>query len=82
MVKYLDQIYEYYASGQFFKNVHGIDGQMVYERAVSGDKQAISMYTEMGYHLGKAIQMIIYTYDVRLIIIGGSLKYSWAFYSE
>ncbi len=81
MVRYLDHIYEYYASGQFFKNVYGIDGTIVFERAATGNAEALAMYNEMGYHLGKAIQMIMYTYDVGLIILGGSVKKAWPHFS-
>ncbi len=81
MVRYLDHIYEYYASGQFFKNVYGIDGTIIFERAATGNAEALAMYNEMGYHLGKAIQMIMYTYDVGLIILGGSVKKAWPHFS-
>jgi glucokinase len=81
MVDYLDKYYEYYASGQFFQNVYNIDGQEVYKKAGQGDKQTLKMYEEMGVHLGNAVKMILYTYDAELIIIGGSLKNAWNYYS-
>jgi glucokinase len=82
MVKYLDQIYEHYASGQFFKNKYDIDGPVVFEKAKDSDVKSLAMYNEMGFHLGKAIQMIMYAYDVELIIIGGSVKQAWPYFSQ
>ncbi|MEO7802270.1 MAG: ROK family protein [Ginsengibacter sp.] len=82
MVQYLDHIYEYYASGQFFKNKYGVNGPIIFEKAKANNTEALSMYNEMGYHLGKAIQMMMYAYDVELIIIGGSVKQAWPYFSQ
>ena len=77
MVDYLNHNYEYYASGQFFKNVHGTDGKEIFERAKAGDIIAIKMFEEFGFHLGNAIKMILYTYDPSCIILGGSVSQSF-----
>jgi glucokinase len=82
MVPYLDKYYEYYASGQFFKNVHGVKGEEVYKRVSAGDTEALKMYKELGFHLGNAIKMIMYTYDVELIVLGGSVRHAWQYFSE
>ncbi len=82
MVDYLDKCYEYYASGQFFQNVYKMDGQVVFDLAAKGDSQAIKMYEQMGMHLGNAIRMIMYTYDVELIILGGSVRHAWPYFSK
>src|SRR5665213_2424049 len=36
-VEYLDQCYEYYASGQFFENCYQTNGELVYKKALDGD---------------------------------------------
>jgi len=82
MVDYLDHCYEYYASGQFFRNVHGVDGEEVFRKATEGDAHARSLYAEMGMHLGKAIKMMLYTYDPSLIIFGGSVRHAYAWFQE
>ncbi|MBA2562210.1 MAG: ROK family protein [Chitinophagaceae bacterium] len=82
MVDYLDKCYEYYASGQFFQNVYQMDGEVVFDLAAKGDSQAIKMYEQMGMHLGNAIRMIMYTYDVELIILGGSVRHAWPYFSK
>jgi len=82
MADYLDKYYEYYASGQFFKNVYGIDGETVFENANKGDEEAIKMYEEMGTHLGNAIKMILFAYDPEIIVIGGSVRQAWKFFNK
>jgi glucokinase len=82
MVEYNGNITEYYASGSFFKNVHGVDGSEVYSKAVAGDASALKMYEEFGFHVGNAIKMIMYTYDVPLIVLGGSVRKGFQFFSE
>ena len=82
MVDYLDHCFEYYCSGQYFQNVYQTDGQVVFDKAKSGDIQAQQWYAEMGMHLGNAIKMIMYTYDTSLIIFGGSVRHAYPFFSK
>lgn len=82
MVEYLDHCYEYYGSGQFFENVYHTNGQIVFDRAQSGDQEARLWYAEMGTHLGNAIKMILYTYDPPLIIFGGSVRHAYPFFQH
>ena len=82
MIEYSDKYYEYYASGQFFKNVYSIDGEVVFKRAVTGDAEALRMYEEMGKHLGNAIKMILYALDIELIILGGSVRHAFPFFGK
>ena len=81
-VAYLDHNYEYYASGQFFQNLYGSTGKVVFQKAQQGDEQAIIIFEEFGRHLGNAIKMILCTYDPELIIIGGSIKQAYSFYEK
>lgn len=80
MIDYLDHCYEYYASGQFFENVHKTNGEDVFKNAKEGNADAIKMYEEMGMHLGNAIKMILYSLDVELIILGGSVRQAFPFF--
>jgi glucokinase len=82
MIDYLDKYVEYYASGQFFNNVYHIDGELVFERANSGDPESIRMYGEMGTHLGNAIKTILYALEVDRIILGGSVRHAYRFFNE
>ena len=82
MVEYLDHCYEYYASGQFFENVHQKNGQEVFEKATSGDPAALRLYAEMGSPLGNAVKMMMYTYDPSLIILGGSVRFAYPYFQK
>lgn len=82
MIEYLDQVYEYYASGQFFRNVYGLDGEVVFAGAKAGDAEYRYMYEEMGAHLGNAIKAILYALDVELIVLGGSVRHAFPFFQK
>lgn len=82
MIDYHDKYVEYYASGQFFKNVYNTDGEIVFKKAKEGNTEAIGMYEEMGVHLGNAIKTILYALDVELIILGGSVRHAYPFFSK
>jgi glucokinase len=81
MVDYLDKTFEFYGSGQFFQNIYNSDGETVFENAKKGNPEALKMYTEMGMHLGNAIKMMLYSLDVELIVIGGSVRYAFQYFS-
>lgn len=82
MMPYKEHCYEYYASGQFFQNVYGIPGEEVYKKACSGDTGSLKLYEEMGAHLGNAIQAILFALDIKLIVLGGSVRSAFPFFSK
>ena len=82
MIDYLDHVYEYYASGQYFENVYNIDGEVVFKNAEKGNADALRMYEEMGMHLGNAIKTITYALNVELIILGGSVRHAYIYFSK
>jgi glucokinase len=82
MIPYLDKFYEYYASGQFFQNIYGVDGETVFNNAVSGDKTALAMYAAFGKHFGNAIKTILYAVDPQLIVLGGSVRHAYRFFEQ
>lgn len=82
MIDYLDHVYEYYASGQYFQNVYNLDGEIVFKNAQDGNEEALKMYEELGMHLGNAIKTIIYALNVELIILGGSVRFAYPYFSK
>lgn len=82
MIEYLDRCYEYYASGQFFKNVYGMDGEKVFKLAIEGDVVALKMYEALGTHLGNAIKTILFALDTERIVLGGSVKNAFPYFSK
>jgi glucokinase len=82
MIRYLDHYYEYYCSGQFFKNVHNTTGKEVAEKALRGDRDSLKIWDEFGKHLGYCIETILYSCDPEMIIIGGSISKSFDLYKQ
>jgi glucokinase len=81
-VDYLDNVYEHYCSGSFFKNVYGLDGEEVFQKAKQNDARSLQLYRELGTHLGNAIKMVMYTYDPGLIVLGGSVRLAFDYFQE
>lgn len=81
-IDYLDQYYEYYASGQFFRNCYQTNGEVVFQKAKLGDPLSIMILEELGTHIGNAIKMILYSYCPELIILGGSISKSYSFFQR
>jgi glucokinase len=79
-IPYLDHIYEYYASGQFFQHVYGVNGDVMADKAKDKDPEALKAFSEFGVHLGKAIKTIMLAVDPAAIIIGGGVAESYDFY--
>ena len=50
-------------------------------RDIAG-KEMLKLYDELGEHLGNCIKMIMYTYDPRLIVLGGSVRHAYDFFEE
>ena len=72
---YLDSDYEHYTSSQFFK-LHGTTGADEARKMAEGDEKAKALWEEFGFHLGKLLQVILFTYDPECIIIGGGISAS------
>lgn len=81
-VPYKDSIYEDYCSGKFFMDTIGLKGEQVFEKAEAGDIQACNIFKEFGKHVARAIQLIMYSVDPKMIIIGGSIAQSKKYYQE
>jgi len=82
MISYKDHNYEYYCSGQFFKNVYEISGEDLYEKAKGGEEKALRIFSEFGSHLGEAVKTILYAVDPDIIILGGSVSRAYRFFSR
>jgi glucokinase len=79
---YKDNIVEYYASGSFFSNVYGVDGNAMYQLALNQDPEALEAYRQLGKHIGEAVKMVILTVDPQMIVFGGTVAGVHALYEE
>lgn len=82
MLPYLDRNFEAYASGQFFRRVHGTSGREAAERAGRGETGALEIFAEFGRHLGEAVKAVCYAVDPEIIVLGGSVSRSFGFFRE
>lgn len=70
---YLDARVEDYCSSLFFKNKYNSDAKKTAALAEKGDVEAIKIFDEYGYHLARAIKMILFAVDPEALVIGGSI---------
>lgn len=82
MIPYKDNIYEYYCSGQYFKNEYNMSGEELFAKASNGDSEAQSIFSKFGANLGDAIKMIMFAVDPEVIVLGGSVSKSFSFYKN
>jgi glucokinase len=82
MISYKDQNYEYYCSGQFFKNEYGLTGEDVFRQAELGEERALNIFGQFGNHLGEAIKMILFAIDPEVIVLGGSVSKSYNYFKN
>lgn len=80
MLPYLDRNFEAYASGQFFRRVHGTTGREVAAQAGRGEARALEIFAEFGRHLGEAVKAVCYAVDPEIIVLGGSVSRSYGFF--
>ena len=79
---YLEHTYEYYCSGQFFKDEHDTYGKKLAAEAWKGDQKAIGIFRDFGRHFGKFLQAVLYAYDPEMIILGGSVSKSYDLFKD
>ena len=82
MIPYLDGVLEDYCSGSFFKNILKVDGEDLSKLASNGNIEALKTYEQFGEHLGNALKIILFAVDPEVIIIGGSIALSSAYFDE
>lgn len=78
---YLDGIYEDYTSSLLFKKWN-TTGEADAAAAMAGNAEAQAHWHELGYHLGKLMQVVLYTYNPEAIIIGGGIAQAHALFED
>jgi glucokinase len=79
-ISYLSHNYEYYCSGQFFKDEYQISALEASKLAINGNHAAIEMFNQFGTHVGNMIQLVLFAYDPEIILLGGSLSKSFVLF--
>lgn len=82
MLPYLNSNFEDYCSGQFFQKINGIAGEKVFTNAMAGDAEALALYSTFGKHLGNLIIQVLYTFDPKTIILGGSVSKAYTYFKS
>lgn len=75
-ITYLKSDFEHYTSSLFLRARTADTGMVLAKKAADGEAEALGIFREMGRHLGKLLQVVVYTYDPEAIIIGGGLAHA------
>lgn len=81
-IPYLDGVLEDFCSGKFFRNHYNLTGEILAEKAETGNQDALTAFEEFGKHLGVAVETILFTLDPTVIAIGGSVAKSHSFFEH
>jgi len=82
MLPYLNHNYEYYCSGQFFKNEFSYCGEEIYNLAKNNDKKSLEIFNLFGKHIGNLIHAVLLTYDPEMIVFGGSVSKTYDYFQK
>jgi glucokinase len=82
MLPYKGGCYEDYCSGQFFSKRLNVSGEEIFDKAKTGDKEALRKFQEFGTHLGNVISAIVLAVDPEIIILGGSVSEAYKYFKE
>jgi glucokinase len=79
---YLDKNLEFYTSSTFFETIHLTTALKAHKAAQDGEKSALELWAQYGFHLGTVIKAIAYTYDPEAIVLGGSIAKAYVFFED
>lgn len=79
-IPYQNADFEHYTSSLFLRSRTTDTGITLAQKAADGDAEALQIFHEMGTHIGKLLQVVVYTYDPEAIIIGGGLAHAERFF--
>jgi len=82
MIPYNGHNYEYFCSGQFFREVHHQDGDELFTRAERGETDALELYQQYGYHIGQVVSAILFAVDPEIIVFGGSISRAFPYFKD
>ena len=81
-IPYLEYDYESYCSSSYFTRVHGISGKDAFEKAKANeDVDSIILWNQFGHHVGDLMKVILFAYDPRVIILGGSIANAYEYFA-
>lgn len=79
---YLEHTYEYYCSTPFFAEINKVSAKETAQKAATGDKEALHLWSEFGKHLAETIKLVVLTYDPPCIVLGGSIANAMLYFEN
>lgn len=81
-IPYMEYDYESYCSSSYFTRVHGMTGKEAFEKVQENeDMEAVILWNQFGHHVGDLMKVILFAYDPRVIVIGGSIANAYEYFA-
>lgn len=80
-VPYLDSDYEHYCASRWFV-AEGTTGKEASQKAAMGDPDALALWRRFGEHLGNLMMMVMYVYDPKAVVLGGSIAHAYPYFEH
>lgn len=81
-IPYKDGMFEDYTSKKFFESHYEIDYKDCLQLATLRDKQALQIFKDYGFHLGKLIHILIIMHDPQVIVLGGDISKAYKYFKK
>ncbi len=69
-------------SGYHFAEYYGADAEVIYSRAVHGEREALNAFEQVGEALANTIARLAEETGIRTAVIGGGLANAWRFFES
>lgn len=79
---YRDHDFEYYCGEKYFDEKYGLNSDVLYQRAVKGDKIALAIYEQYGRDVGNLIKTIMFNVDPEIVVLGGSISRAFPYFKD
>jgi glucokinase len=77
---YREHSIQYYCAGPFFLREAGEPGIVLFERASSGDDEALALFRRFGFEVGHAVMTVLFAYDPELVVLGGGISKAYSLF--
>jgi glucokinase len=78
---YLNSDYEGYCGQKFFVR-NNTTAEKAYELALQGDVRMLTLWGELGMHIGNLIKAVLFAYDPQAVILGGDIMKGYNLFAE
>lgn len=81
-IPYKDSKLEDYCGSQFFLRNYETSGVELFALVQKGDEFGKHAFSELGFHIGNALKIIVLSVDPEIVVFGGSISKSFKYFKD